>query len=93
MTKLHRKSWSVRCLRWYQTLPRQIQLMKPGTQGWKKRINKWARRTVRGVKGDQIFRGMVSETHRHTRWGEDDSEQEVVYRMDVENRFNEQCRI
>ena len=45
------------------------------------------------VKGDQIFRGMVSEAHRHTRWGEDDSEQEVVYRMDVENRFNEQCRI
>ena len=69
---------------------REIQLMKPGTQGWKKRINKWARRTVRGVK---IFRGMVSETHRHTRWEEDDSEQEVVYRMDVENRFNEQCRI
>ena len=67
--------------------------MTSGTPGWKKGVEKWARRTVRVVKGDKIFRRMVSEAHRHTRWEEDDIEQEVVYGMDVENRFNEQCRI
>ena len=53
-----------------------------------KRTDKWARRAVRGVKGDKIFRGMISETeaYRYNRW--DDILQEVVYGMDVENRFN-----
>ena len=36
---------------------REIQLMKPGTQGWKKRINKWARRTVRGSKVTKYSEG------------------------------------
>ena len=56
MTKLERKSWSVRCIRWYQTLPRELTTMKPGTDTWKKRVNVWAKRTVRGVNGDKIFR-------------------------------------
>ena len=30
--------------------------MKPGTDTWKKRVNVWAKRTVRGVNGDKIFR-------------------------------------
>ena len=57
MTKLERKSWAVRCLRWYSTLPRELRTMKPGTDAWKNRVNAWARRTVKGVNGDKVFRG------------------------------------
>jgi hypothetical protein len=49
MTKLERKSWAVRCIRWYPTLPRELKTMKPGTDAWKNRMNAWAKRTVRGV--------------------------------------------
>ena len=36
MTKIQRKSWSVRALRSYRTLPRELHMMKPGTEACKK---------------------------------------------------------
>ena len=55
MTKLRRKSWSVIELRWYHTLPNELHKMKPGTEGCKRRIDKWAKRMQNGAK---IFHGM-----------------------------------
>ena len=37
MTTIQRKSW-------YRTLPRELHKMKPGTDGWRKRIDKWAKK-------------------------------------------------
>ena len=60
MMKLQRKIWSVRSLRWYQTLPRELHRMKPWTAAWKNRVVKWAKAVVRGKNGDKIFWGMVT---------------------------------
>ena len=50
MTKLKRKSWSVRVLRWYQTLPRELHIMKPGTVRRKRIIEKWDKIMLKGKK-------------------------------------------
>ena len=72
MTEIRRKSWSVRALRWYRTLPRKLHTKKPGTEGWKKRIDKWDKKN-----GDKIFCGTITREHRPTPWRRDHLDQEV----------------
>ena len=59
MTKLRRKSWSVRTLRWYQILPADIKRRKAKSESCKKRLREWVHRRMTDNRGDEIFRGKM----------------------------------
>ena len=51
--------------------------MKPGTEVWKKRIDKWAIRTKTTKNGEKIFCGAITREHRQTSWRRDDLDKGV----------------
>ena len=57
MTKLWRKSWSIRTIRSYQVLPKQLKLMNPKSDACKKRLRQWIRDKVNNKMGDDIISG------------------------------------
>ena len=63
MPKIRRKSGSVRAQRWYRTLQRELHILKPETEDWMKRIDKWAIRTKTKKNGEKIFCGAITREH------------------------------
>ena len=57
-TKIRRKTWSVRCLRWNKLLPMELKKGDINKEGQKKRLKIWIRKMI-PPKGDDIFKGKV----------------------------------
>ena len=59
MSKMRRKTWSVRCQRWYKLLPAELKTGDISKEGKKKRLKIWIRKMI-PAKGDSIFKGKAS---------------------------------
>ena len=64
MTKTRRKTWAIRCMRWYKILPADIRKRDIKKESGKNRLKEWILRSI-DKKGDMIFRGKVNKSLPH----------------------------
>ena len=60
MTKLSRKSWKIRVLRYSKVVPNELYLLDPTTSIFKRFLKSWVKYAI-PKEGDRIFQGRISK--------------------------------
>ena len=60
MTKLSRKSWKIRVLRYSKVVPNELYLLDPTTSIFKRFLKSWVKYTIPKER-DRIFQGRISK--------------------------------
>ena len=86
MSKLRRKTWLIRCQRWYKWLPAELKTGDISKDGKKRRLKEWVKKMI-PVNGDPIFKGQANERGREAR-----SIEEVGTGAEQDNWLTEEFR-
>ena len=70
MSKLRRKTWLIRCQRWYKWLPAELKTGDISKEGKKKRLKEWVKKMI-PANGDHIFKGQANDRGREARRNSD----------------------
>ena len=66
MSKIRRKTWLIRCQRWYKLLPAELKTGDISKDGKKRRLKEWVKNMI-PANGDPIFKGQANNRRKEAR--------------------------